>query len=131
MHRKQFLRVLSLMGGLICLMLVGLSLIEFQPVAKSASPSSYKLVATGSIASSHTAAINAASFAPDGLHLATASADTLLKIWQISGPIAQATTTCTFFNYPYLLVALAWSPDSKLIATGDASGGLRIWRLPC
>lgn len=92
------------------------------------SSNSYTLLATNSIATGHNAPVNAVAFAPDSQTFVTASADTLLKLWQV-GPNAQ--TLCTFYNYPFPLVAVAFAPDGKSVATGDTGGGLKLWSLPC
>lgn len=93
----------------------------------------YTLASTGTLGSAHTAPVNDVAVAPDGLHLATAGADTLLKIWKLSGQESnlQTQSECTFYNFPNPLVSLAWSPDSRWIASGDANGGLRLWNLNC
>ena|GEM_PF-1437794 len=94
---------------------------------------SNKLVFNQSIAIGHTAPVNAVVISPDGKSLATASADTLLRIWTITDSAAapQLKLACTFFNHPAVLISLAWSPSGHELATGDADGNLRLWQLPC
>ncbi len=94
---------------------------------------SNKLVFDQSIAIGHTAPVNAIAMSPDGKSLATASADTLLRVWAISGSVQvpQLKLSCTFFNYPSSLVSLTWSPSGQELASGDADGNLRVWHLPC
>jgi len=125
------------LGLLFCLSLFAvLSVALFTPTSSkplSLIPTSNKLVFNQSSATGHTAPVNAVGISPDGKSLATASADTLLRLWTITGSAEgpQLKLACTFFNYPSVLVSLAWSPTGQELASGDADGNLRLWQLPC
>lgn len=94
---------------------------------------SFQLAATNSIAGGHSAPVTAVAFSPDSKILATASADTLIKLWNVSGAATALilSQNCTLYNYPYPLSAMAFSPNGKQLATGDTGGGLKLWNLPC
>jgi WD40 repeat protein len=91
-----------------------------------------KLILNRSFASGHNAPINAVSFSPDGKYLASASADTLLRVWQVSSASDfKLELSCTFFNYPDPLISLSWSPDGRELVSGDTNGNIKLWKLPC
>lgn len=100
-------------------------------VAPPSGPS-YSLVGSNTIANGHTAPVIDVAFSPDGTTLATASTDTLIKLWRVSNNgNFSVQTQCTLFNFPYPLASLAFSPDSKILASGDINGHIKLWNMPC
>ncbi|HEY3992458.1 MAG TPA: hypothetical protein VGM01_06205 [Ktedonobacteraceae bacterium] len=70
----------------------------------------------------HTAGVTDVAWSPDGLHIATASNDDTVKIWNaLTGDLV-----CTYQNEDEVY-ALAWSPTSKLIASGSNDNTVHIW----
>ena len=70
----------------------------------------------------HTSGVTVVAWSPDGQHIATASADQTVKIWNaLTGDLV-----CTYQNEDEVY-ALAWSPTSKLIASGGNDNTIHIW----
>ncbi|GKU06198.1 vegetative incompatibility protein het-e-1 [Fusarium langsethiae] len=71
----------------------------------------------------HTDEVRFVSFSHDGRLLASASADTTVKIWDVS------TGTClhTFLGHHNVVAALAFSTKNYKLATGHVDGTIKIW----
>ena len=72
----------------------------------------------------HQQRITAAAWSPDGTHIASASADATVHIWQA----ATGETQQIFRRHETPLSALAWSPDGELVASASADGIVHSWR---
>lgn len=71
----------------------------------------------------HAAAVNAVSYSPDGLYIATASADLSLRIWGRQG------TPVTMTRTEQALESLAWVADaSGRVIIGGGGGGWYVWK---
>ncbi len=73
---------------------------------------------------SHTDAVNAVAWSPDGNTIASASNDGTVHIWN-------ATTGNEIFVYTQhsnAVLSVAWSPDGKLLASGSADKTVQIWQ---
>ena len=66
----------------------------------------------------HTRTVEAIDISEDGMWLATASSDQTLAIWDLATFAHRA----TFNEHAHRLTSLAFSPDSRYIATGDIRG---------
>lgn len=73
----------------------------------------------------HDSHVKGVAFSPDGHHLATVSADTTLKLWDISRQHPQLIRV--FEGHTSSVEAVAFSPDGRLIVTGSADTTVRIW----
>ncbi len=73
----------------------------------------------------HSAPVKAVAWHPAGNWLATCSADTQIKLWQVGGesPVESATLT----GQPGAVAALAWHPAGSSLASGSADGLIRLW----
>ncbi len=75
------------------------------------------------ILNGHTAAVNSASFSPDGARILSASDDGAVRVWSAeSGALA--------FELPghaNRLVSAAFTPDGSRIVSGSIDGVLRVW----
>jgi WD40 repeat protein len=73
----------------------------------------------------HVGAVYDMRFSPDGLMLATASADRTVRLWDgKSGRAIRA-----LVDSDDLLYSVAFSPDSQLIAAGGGDGITRLWEV--
>lgn len=61
---------------------------------------------------------------PNGKIIATASDDKTLQIWNASNGML----LFTYLGHPGKVTAIAWSPDSRRVATGTDEGIVRIWQ---
>jgi WD40 repeat protein len=74
---------------------------------------------------SHSGSVTLAAFSPDGSHLATASLDGTVRIWD---PYTEAPEQLVLRGHSGDVEAVAWSPDGTRLAS--ASGGtVRVWAL--
>jgi WD40 repeat protein/transcriptional regulator with XRE-family HTH domain len=73
----------------------------------------------------HSGAVNGVVFAPDGRSIITGSSDQTVRIWDV-----QTGRQIRTISAPQPIVALALSPDGRIIATGDGVVGknsIRLW----
>jgi WD40 repeat protein len=71
----------------------------------------------------HAGQVTRVLFGPDGALLATATAERVVRLWDVAGRREAA-------RFPQLarkVTALAFSPDGRLLAAGSADGTVRLW----
>lgn len=70
---------------------------------------------------------DAAAFAPDGetLAIGEANEDKNISLWNL----ARQEHISTLKGHEYIIYQLAFSPDSTILASGDAGGVIRLWEL--
>lgn len=75
--------------------------------------------------------VNGLSWSPDGKHLASASYDYTVRVWDVDTGNLRF-----FYNDPngYLMTCVAWSPDGKYLAFGNDDNGthnvmLQVWNV--
>jgi len=91
-------------------------------------------VATGKLIktlSGHTAFISSLAFAPDGTSLASSSSDGSVRLWDTATGQQRSSFTFTSQvnpsnNQPIWVTGLAFSPDGKILAAGQADGTVAI-----
>ena len=71
----------------------------------------------------HTNSVVAVQFSPDGQHLASASGDSTVRLWDLS----TQTPLKTFTGHRDWVLCLAWSPDGRYLASGSRDGQVRVW----
>jgi WD40 repeat protein/serine/threonine protein kinase len=72
---------------------------------------------------SHGNAVHAVAFSPDGRMLATASADQMVRLWDVAkGGLLSAP-----IRHEKAVRAIAFSPDGRLVATASDDGAMRQW----
>ena len=71
----------------------------------------------------HTDVVEALAFSPDGKTLATGSADTSARLWDVASGQPKA----IFRGRADTLSGTALSPDSKALAIGYGDGTARMW----
>lgn len=71
----------------------------------------------------HSGPVHCIAWSPDGLYLASPSADRTIRIWDIEDG------RCDVFHQPEGVVnCVAWSPDGALLASGGRSAGtVKVW----
>jgi serine/threonine protein kinase len=62
-------------------------------------------------------------FSPDGRALASASADSTLRVWELERPGAGR----RYQGHKHQVLSVAWSPDGQSIASSAKDGSVRIW----
>ena len=81
------------------------------------------------ILSGHTDAVSVLEWSPDGTLLASSagnwdSTDFSARLWSADG---ETSNTLTGYQHIGPVQAMAWSPDSKILATGSADQTIRLW----
>jgi WD40 repeat protein len=71
----------------------------------------------------HTAPVFAVAFSPDGSHLATASNDGTVKVWDVT----RGTELATLRGHRAGVGSVAYSPDGSRIASGSGDGTVKVW----
>jgi WD40 repeat protein len=71
----------------------------------------------------HTKSVDAIAISPDGLLLASGSADNSARLWEV----ATGHEIRTFSGHSLGIKALAFSPDSKLLVSGAIDGHVKLW----
>jgi WD40 repeat protein len=73
----------------------------------------------------HTSSVWDVAFAPDGKHLASASADGTLRIWRLSDGVSIRTLS----GHTGYVFGAAFSPDGKYLASASNDKTARLWRV--
>ena len=117
------------------------SSIEFSPDGKSAVTASWDKTArlwnvadgsTRAVLRGHAGRVTAARFSPNGAWLATASYDRTASLWRAkpagdgAGPGAPE-LHAKLVGHNRDVIEVAFSPDSRLLATGSFDGTVRLW----
>ncbi|HEX9868552.1 MAG TPA: LuxR C-terminal-related transcriptional regulator, partial [Candidatus Tectomicrobia bacterium] len=71
----------------------------------------------------HTASVVGLAWSPDGMKLASASADRTARVWDLQ--TGEALTL--FTGHTDFVFDLSWSPNGGRIVSGDVTGSVRVW----
>lgn len=104
--------------------------LAFSPVGHYLAYASRRLVCIYSLLTNssmvyegHNWDVTALAWSPDGLRIASASADSEVQVWQFGS----GRRLYTYRQHPNTVMSLAWSPDGNWIASGGVDGTINIW----
>src|SRR5258707_6539367 len=78
---------------------------------------------TRHICAGHASRVTAVAWSPKGTHIATASYDKTVRVWDASN----GSTILTYRGHWDRVQASAWSPDGKRIASASDDGTVQVW----
>ncbi|MBI1927824.1 hypothetical protein HYR99_26745 [Candidatus Poribacteria bacterium] len=73
----------------------------------------------------HDNLVYSVAFSPDGTRLATGSADSTAKVWEMPSGVLMAT-----LQHGDVVSSVAFSPDGTLLATGSWDRTAKVWEMP-
>jgi WD40 repeat protein len=76
----------------------------------------------------HLRTVACLAFDPTGRYLASGSADTTVRVWDLANP-ADPTTVATFRGHVGAVNALTYTPDGRRLLTGGSDGLVILWDL--
>ena len=71
----------------------------------------------------HAGLVWAVTWSPDGRHIASASDDRTVKIWDATS----GKSIFTYYGHPNKVNTVAWSPDGRYIASGSNDRTVQVW----
>jgi WD40 repeat protein len=72
--------------------------------------------------------VTSLAFSPDGRHLAAASRDRTVRVWQVAPGAEQWQVVALWYEAKAgNFVSLDWAPDGRSIVTGDRRGRVMVW----
>ncbi len=92
-------------------------------LSRSNAPRPQPQKTTRFICSGHTSRITSLAWSPAGTHIATASFDKTVRIWDT----AHGFSTIIYRGHWDRVQAVVWSPDGKHIATAGDDGTVQVW----
>jgi WD40 repeat protein/tRNA A-37 threonylcarbamoyl transferase component Bud32 len=78
---------------------------------------------TRTICSGHTSRVTSVAWSPGGTHIATASFDKTVRIWDI----AHGFSIIIYRGHWDRVQAMTWSPDGKRVASASDDGTVQVW----
>ncbi|MFO0866885.1 MAG: WD40 repeat domain-containing protein [Gemmataceae bacterium] len=81
------------------------------------------------VMSGHTGAINALAFSSDGVRLASAGVDRVVRIWRLDDLAKIGSSSQSLGPGDGEIMALAFHPDNKTLASGGQDRVIRIWNV--
>jgi len=85
-------------------------------------------VTGGILCAAHDDRVVAVAFSPDGRYLATASADTTARVWDLRATDPSA-SPIVLRGHDDAVKGVAFSPDGRYLATGSDDMTARVWDL--
>lgn len=79
------------------------------------------------ILTGHDGPVKGIAFSPTSKILASVSADTTIKLWDVSNPREKVTEVATLEGHGDSIEAVTFSPDGATLATGCADGIIFLW----
>ncbi|GAB4522387.1 MAG: hypothetical protein OHK0046_34840 [Anaerolineae bacterium] len=77
----------------------------------------------------HTGHVKGVAFSPNSKMLISISADTMIKLWDVSNPKGEVREIITLHGHDDSIDSVAFHPDGQRIATASADGTIIVWRI--
>ncbi|AEH10584.1 WD40 repeat-containing protein [Candidatus Protofrankia datiscae] len=123
-RRRRRRRLLAATGTAVLALAAALTIL----ITTTTGGSPPAFVAAGPPLTGHTDAVGPVAFAPDGHTLATGSADSTVRLWDVTDPRQARPLGSPLTGHTGAVESVAFAPDGHTLATASYDKTVRLWK---